>query len=128
MSLTFEHDGVTIRLRRATMRARLYLNDLRSMVGYWDMPDEESKDVGVALQLLYLVESVEGSWGYDIPTQATATPENVKAFCDNILDAHEALYLKWSVALASARSATQADIDLLPKEEISDSQKKIKAS
>lgn len=126
---TFEYEGVTITLKRPTMKARLRLTDLRQMIGYWDMPEGEQKQyVDMALNLLYLVDSVDGDLGFPVPCNGNATPETVHGFIDNILDAHENLYLRWANALYSARQGTQQDADLLPGHELTDDQKKASKS
>ena len=125
----FEYNGTTITLRSATMRARLRLSDLRTLSGYWDMPSGiDRSDTDVALNMLYLVESVDGDVGFDIPYNGDATPETVKRFVDNILDSPEDLYLKWNTAVWNVRQATGNDPDLLPPSELTDDQKKAQKS
>lgn len=123
---SFEHNGVVITLKTPTMRTRLVLSDLRTMAGYWDMEKSRDRDdTEVALNLLYLVESVQGDLGFVVPMNGNTTPETVKTFIDALLNyPGEELYLKWNSAVWDTRRTVTNDPDLLPPSELTEDQKK----
>ena len=121
----FSYEGVTITLKPATMRNRLPLSILRELAGYWDIENAQQQlEVDQTLNLLYLVEKVDGDLGFPVPCNGDATEETVKAFVDAMLDAPEDLYLLWANAVHKSRQGTQLDRDLLPPNELTERQKK----
>ena len=126
---TFTYEGVTITLKSASMRNRLRLTLLRDLAGYWTTEDAIYQvEMDQALNLLYLVDSVDGDLGFPIPCNGDANADDVRAFVDGILDAPEDLYLLWANAIYKTRQGTQLDRDLLPSSELTDSQKKTSKS
>lgn len=127
--ITFEYEGAKITLKSATAKARMRLNQLRRMYpGYFDLTDEEHAYIDEMLNLLYLVDSVDGDLGFEIPLNGNTTPSNLKACVDHMLASDESLYIRWLTALHQARQAIKTDPDLLPPDELTDSQKKAKSS
>lgn len=111
-----------------TGRTRTYYFYLKSLMGVYDMPtgfDRESYEQ--ALYLLSRTERVDGNIGFAVPMQTDATESSLKAFCDNLLDADETLFLLWNSAVINTRAGGN-DPDLLPPEDVPDQKKAVKMS
>lgn len=127
--VAFEYEGVTITLKQANGLNRMWLNRLRNTYpGYFELPSDEQYYVDEVLNLLYLVDSVEGDLGFPVPTNGNTTAETLKVFVDNMFRSDEQLYVNWKIALYNTRQAIKSDPDLLPPQELTDDQKKIQAS
>ena len=68
--------------------------------------------------------SVEGELGFDVPPPG-ADADTLKAGADALLDADADLMMRWEAAIREA-DAPPNDPDLLPAEQLDDSQKKAK--
>lgn len=127
--LTFEYGGVKITLKPANGLNRMWKSELYAIYpNYFGLDEDMQVYVEKALDLLYLVDKVDGDLGFPVPTKGNATTQSVKAFVDGIFNANEQLYVLWLNAVYKNRNNGNSDPDLLPPGELTDDQKKAKSS
>jgi hypothetical protein len=113
LETTFKHNGATVTVRRATVRARLYRNIIYSKFAHMaDMTDEEFFPLSVFARVITQV-SIEGDAGFAL-AQPTDKAEDVQASYKAFMDADAALWDRLESALEQV-DAPVADADLTPE-------------
>lgn len=120
---SFEWGDGIVHIKPATGRTRNYFFYLKSLMGVYDMPEGFEKDcITTALFCLSRVDKVEGDIGFHVPN-GDATEDNLKAFCDALMDADENLFIEWNGAVMKARAGGN-DPSLLPPGDVANGKKK----
>jgi len=120
---SFEWGNGTIYLKAGTGRTRAIYNYLRGLLEVYAMDNVLDRTAyNQALWMLSRVDHVEGDIGFHVPNGDT-NAEIVKAFCDNLLDAPEALWNLWDDTAINTRVGGNED-HLLPPDEVPDDKKK----